>query len=166
MKRFLTAGVLSLCLLASQMAHAAQDQNARIKAQMAENYLLWQNAYKNKDAERLISFESPDFTRVFDNGKSETKARNDEKLRQIMRLIRKVHSARVEIKKVSIEPNRVVVWNKQSLDADLMDGAREHRMAFVISTKDIWVPYDGIWMLKRVEELTTKVVVDGKTVSP
>ena len=40
MKRFLTAGILALCLLSSQIAHAQEDRDAKIKAEMVDNYLL------------------------------------------------------------------------------------------------------------------------------
>jgi len=146
---------------------AKDGDDARIKAQMVENYMLWQEAYKLQDAERIISFESPDFTFVSASGVLTSKAKNDTQLRDFTGMIRKVHDARIEIKKLSIEPNRVVVWNKQRFDANVIDHQKQpHRVSFVLSTKDIWFHYDGIWMLKRMEELTSKVVVDGKSVSP
>jgi len=108
MKRFLTAGVLALCLLSSQIAHAQKDRNAKIKAEMVDNYLMWQEALKIKDAGRIISFEAPEFTTVFWD-QITSKSDSDAKLRNEMSAIDKVNAARVVIKKLAIESNRVVV---------------------------------------------------------
>jgi len=166
MKRFLLPGVLLLCLMSAQMARAAENRNAKIKAEMVENYLLWQEAYKTPDAERIISFESPDFTHISDVGKVSSKDENDQTLREGMIQIYKAHNVRIDIKKLNIEQNRVVVWSKHYFDGDLIDPQKKlHRVVFVRSTKDIWVQYDEVWMLKRVEELGSKWVVDGKPIT-
>ena len=166
MKRFLSFTAVALCLLTSQVAQAQENRDARIKAQIVENYLVWQEAYKNKDAERIISLESPDFTSLSKSGDATPKAQHDETLRQLLNGLDKVTDARIAIKKVSIERNRVVVWNKQYLAGEIIDNFKEtSRVSFTISTKDIWVEYDGIWMLKRIEELSGKMIVNGKSES-
>lgn len=152
MKRFLTAGLLLLCLMTSQVARAEEDRSAKIKAEMVENYLLWQEAYKLRDAERIISFESPDFTDVSETGEVYEKSDADKSLHFEMDMIRKVHHARVEIKKLTIESNRIVIISRRVFDADrVMLDKRISRVSITTFSRDIWVQYDNSWMLKRVE---------------
>ena len=138
MKCFLAIGVLLLCLLTSQIARADEKRNAQIKAEMVENYLLWQEAYKNKDAGRIISFESPDFTTVFDKRVS-PKYVVDNALRDLMESTQKVNEAHVEIKKLTIESNRVVILRNQILDVDVQNP--KERLSITFHSRDIWVLY-------------------------
>lgn len=163
MKRFLIAGMLALCLMASQIAHAADDRDAKIKAEMVENYLLWQEAFKLRDADRIISFESPDYTSITKEGNVKSKKESDEMWHDVMDSIDTVYEARAEIKKLTIESNRVVVLSNQYCDclAELQDG-KLHRISISGSVRDIWVNYDNVWMLKRSEDVSSKVIVDGK----
>lgn len=162
-KRFLIAGVLALCLTISQFASADEDHNSKIKAEMVDNYLLMREAWKLRDADRMISFESPDFTSLSDDGTLLGKAAADAVWRDCMDMIQKVHEARVEIKKLSIEPNRVVILSNLYLDVDILDpDTTLHRMNSTVQSRDIWVLYDRVWMLKRTEMLNTKVSIDGK----
>ena len=146
-----------LRFLPAQVARADENRDTQIKAEMVQNYLLWQEAYKNKDAERIISFESPDFTDVSERGEVTEKAQSDEIWRNTMNAVIKINAANIAIKKVSIEKNRVVVWNKQYVSGEGVDDSKETiRFNSIEYTKDIWVEYDGIWMLKRVEHLDSK----------
>ena len=160
MKRFLASGVLLICLMTSQIARADEDRNAEIKAEMVQNYLLWEIALKNKDAERIISFESPDFTLTLPfQEQARNKADSDAALRSEMSLIRKVNAARAEIKKLTIEPNRVVVLSKRHHDvvAEALNTETNKpagfftRNTYTLTSRDIWVQYGGAWMLKRSE---------------
>ena len=157
MKCFLAIGVLLLCLLTSQIARADEKRNAQIKAEMVENYLLCQEAYKLRDAERIISFESPDYIEVADTGEVFEKSYADKLTRFEMDNIHKVYYARVEIKKMTIESNRIVIIGRKVLDADrIMLDKRISRVSVSISSRDIWVRYDNSWMLKRVEGIDWK----------
>ena len=164
MKRVLPLGIVALGLMLSQVAHAQENRDAQIKAQMVENYLVWQEAYKNKDAERIISLESPEFTSRSSNGSVTLKPQHDESLRQMLKGLDKVTDAHVAIKKVSIARNRVVVRSKQYVASEIIDDFKGiSRVSFTLWTKDIWVEYDGVWMLKRAEELSAKMTVNGKS---
>ena len=163
MKSFLITGVLALCLMASQVVQAAEDSEAKIKVEMVENYLLMQEAWKLRDADRMISFESPDYTSVDDEGTLLDKEAADAVWQDCMAMTQKVHSARVEIKKVTIEPKRVVVLSNLYLDADILEpDSIPKRLNSTVQSRDIWVLYDRIWMLKRSEMLSAKVLIDGK----
>jgi len=164
MKRILTLGVLLLCLAATQTAHAAEDRDAKIKAEMVQNYLLREVAVKNKDAERIISFESPEFKQVMQDGTVRTKAAADADTRLWTSRLRKVYHAKVTIKKIDVESHRVVIWSKRELDADILasgnpKGPQLPRIFVTITTRDIWVRYRDNWVLKRVENLTSKVTI-------
>ena len=163
MKRFFIAGVITLCLIASQAVHADEDPNAKIRAEMVDNYLLMREAWKLRDADRMISFESPDFTSLSDDGTLLGKAAADAVWRDCMNMIQKVHTVRVEIKKLTVEPNRVVILNNLYLDVNILDpDTKLHRMDSTVQSRDIWVVYDRVWMLKRTEMLSAKVLIDGK----
>ena len=163
MKRFIAAGVLALCLMASQIAHADENRDAKIKAEMRQNYLLWQEAWKHQDAERIISFESPDFTSRIETESVHSKEESDDDWRSVMKIIKKVHDARMMIKKLTIEPNRVVILSSCYLDVDvLFTKGPLHRLTSVVQSQEIWIEYDGIWMLKRMEQSRAKVTIDGK----
>ena len=159
MKRFLTAGILALCLLSSQIARAQEDRDVKIKAEMVENYLIWQEAMKLTDAERIISFESREFTTTEFSGEITSKSDSNARLRSEMSAIRKVNAARVAIKKLTIEPNRVVVLSNKHYDviteATNTDTNKPNGMFFkvkyTLTSRDIWVEYGGTWMLKRTE---------------
>ena len=162
LKTGLALGVLLLCATAP-FARADEKRDAKIKAEMVENYLLWEIALKNKDAERIISLESPDFTYILESGKVLSKSEADEGMRRSMKAIEKVHSARVEIKKFSIEPNRVVALTKLYMDAESIGpNGRRDRFQTVLITRNIWVEYDYVWMLKRVEFVDWKISSDDK----
>ena len=166
MKRLLAAGVLALCLMTSQIARADENRNVKIKAEIAHNYLLWQEAFKIKDPERVISNESPDFTNVLEDGQVRSKKDTDALWRDTMKKIRKVHSASIAIKKLSIEPNRVVVVAKHNFDVDLERSDKVvERYVVVFQSRDIWVEYDRVWMLKRMEDLHTKLTINGEPVN-
>ena len=139
--------------LTTHFYQSSEGDAETIKAQIAENYLLWQEAYKNKDAGRIISFESPDFTRVSLEGSVSSKDKADENARELLHVIQKVHGARMEIKKLRIEPNRVVILSNLFLDANMRLGDPVRRVVITGQARDIWVQYDGIWMLKRTEHL-------------
>jgi hypothetical protein len=157
LKACLTLGVLLLCAMIAPLSRADEKRDAKLKSEMVENYLLWQIAWKNKDAERIISFESPDFTHYSNQGKKEeirSKADYDGRLRSEMRKIRKIHNASVKINKLTIEPNRVVILSKLDLDADVAwVDIEPQRVLITQNSREIWVQYDGVWMLKRIEEL-------------
>lgn len=160
-KRFLAMGVLALCLMTSQFAHADEKRDAQIKAQMVENYLLWQEAYKNKDAERIISFESPDFTNEF-FGEVHSKNETDKHWREVMQRIQKVNYASIDIKKVTVELNRVIVLSKHHFDLEIKS-IDNNEILFVrgaARSRDIWVQYDGIWVLKRTEDFNPQTVIN------
>ncbi len=159
----LALGVLLLCAAFTQTARADETRDAKIKAEMVENYLLWQVAWKNKDAERVISFESPDFTEISKMGSVRSKNEVDEGWRSMKETFLNFYEIKVEIKKLSIEPNRVVVLANHFLDADMVGpDDKSHRVELNMRVRDIWVNYDGAWMLKRTEEIDTKFLVDGK----
>jgi ketosteroid isomerase-like protein len=159
----LTLGVLLLCAAWTQSARADETRDAKIKGEMVQNYLLWQIAYKSKDAERIISFESPDFTSVPKIGKIQSKNKADQLRREGMKSIVKVYDAKVTIKKLSIEPNRVVILSNHFLDFDMTGpDKRSYRISLTAQSRDIWVNYDGAWMLKRTEEIDTKFLVEGE----
>lgn len=152
-----------LCLLASQVSRATSNDAAAIKAHIVENYLLWQEAFKARDAVRMISYESPDYTSVIEEGRVVGKSESDQMWRDVMADIKKVYSARAEIKKLTIEPNRVVVLSHQHVDALRRWHSNEpQRVIVAAAVRDTWVKYDGAWMLKRSEDLNSKVIVDGK----
>jgi ketosteroid isomerase-like protein len=164
LKACLTLGVLLLCATFMQTARADETHDAKIKAEMVENYLLWQVAYQNKDAERIISFESPDFTSVPKIGKVKSKNEADKSRREGIKSIVNVYDAKVTIKKLSIEPNRVVILSNHFLDVDtIVSDKRTYRISLTTQSRDIWVNYDGAWMLKRTEEIDTKFTVDEKS---
>ena len=167
MKRFLAIGVLVLCLMSSQIARADEKRDAKVKAEMVQNYLLWQEAWKLRDAERIISFQSPDFTTLFHDGVI-NKAKSEEGWRETMQSIRKVHNARVEIKKITLEPKRIIVWSTHHLDISdspvpIGYGGTVKRTLATLQFHDIWVQYDHVWMLKRMEYIraplkTSKII--------
>ncbi len=163
MKRFFAMGVLALCLMNAQIARADEARDAKIKSEIVQNYFLLRDAMKIKDPERLISFESPDYTEVAKNGSVTNKQIHDAAWRDGMKLIKTVYDARVEFKKLTVESNRVVVLNNEYLDADIAtpDGVL-HRVSATIRQRDIWVEYDGVWLLKRTEIINRKFIVDGK----
>ncbi len=159
----LALGVLLLCAAFTQTSCADEKRDAKIKAEMIENYLLWQVAWKNKDAERIISFQSPDYTFVPKPGGVITKEDSNKSLHETIKTIVKIYDAKVTIKKLSIESNRVVILVNHFLDADMIGpGERSYRVLYNDQSRDIWVNYDGAWMLKRTEEIDTKFTVDGK----
>jgi ketosteroid isomerase-like protein len=159
----LALGVLLLCATLTQTSRADEKRDAKIKAEMVENYLLWQVAWKNKDAARIISFESPDFTAVSKGGGVQLKQEVDNSCRETMKLIIKIYDAKVTIKKLDIESNRVVILVNHFLNADMIGPEeRSYRVLVDSQSRDIWVNYDGAWMLKRSEEIDTKFMVDGK----
>jgi hypothetical protein len=163
LKACLTLGVLLLCAMIAPLSRADETRDAKLKAEMVENYLLWQIAWKNKDAERIISFESPDYTYVSKDGQTQLKQTEDASLRYAMNAIFKIYDAKVGIKKITIEPHRVTVLSDHLLDADMIGPEnRSHRVLITARSRDIWVNYDGAWMLKRTEEVDTKFLVDGK----
>jgi len=163
MKRFLAIGVLALCLVSSQFARADEACDAKIKTEIVENYFLLRDAIKIKDPERLISFESPDYTEVRVSGAVANKQQADDAWREMVKLIKTVYEVRVEFKKLTVEPHRVVVLNNQFLDADIAtpDGVL-HRVSATIRQRDIWVEYDRVWMLKRSELINRQFIVNGK----
>ena len=137
MKRFLAAGGLLLCLMCSQFAHADEKRDAQIKAQMVENYLLWQEALKLKDAGHIISFESPDFTHIFQNQYLISKVQNDSNINLGMDNLSNLHDAHVEIKKLTIEPNRIVVEVTRTLLSILIQVRFGFRQLFVLVTHGV-----------------------------
>ena len=166
MKRILAVGVLLLCLMSSQIARSDEKRDAKIKAEMVENYLLWQEAYKFRDAERMISFESPDFTTILLDGDVVSKLYSDITLRDTIGRIKKVYVAQVGIKKLAIEPNRIVVLSSHRYDYDILGINNQlHHISGTHQSRDIWVEYDRVWMLKRTEALNGKILIDGKSYS-
>jgi len=166
MKRIFTFGIIALGLIMAHATHAVANESEKIKAHMVENYLLWQVAFKNADADRIISFESTDFTRVLENGTVADKATADAATRLWTSRIRKVYDARVYIKKITILPSKVVIWAVKELDADMNSGTDPDKpqiqhIRFAGTSRDTWVKYDGEWVLKRVENLTFKADIDG-----
>lgn len=163
LKAYFVLGVLLLCAAFTQTARADETRDARIKAEMVENYLLWKIAWQNKDADRIISFESPDFTAVSKTGSIKSKNDVDADWRSMKKTILKLSEVKVEIKKLSIEQNRVVILANHFLDADMIGpDDNPHHVVLNMRVRDIWVNYDGAWMLKRTEEVDTKFMVDGK----
>jgi len=164
MKRFLAIGVFLLCLMSAQFARADEKRDAQIKAEMVENYLLWQEAFKLQDAERIISFESPDFTHVVAGRKILSKTEFDTALRFEMGLTRKIYDAHAEIKKLIIEQSRIVVLSNQSLEYDeFYKSLTPSHISWTVQSRETWVQYDNVWMLKRIERPRIKVTVDGQT---
>lgn len=163
MKRFLAAGVLVLCITFSQLAGATENRNAQIKAEIVQNYRLFEIAIQNRDAVRMISFESPDYTTLTEEKRVLSKNETDALWHKVTDSIEKVISTRAEIKKLTIESNRVVVLTHQQ-DEFMMRWRHDKVSHVVISAyvRDIWVNYDCIWMLKRSEDLSSKAIVDGK----
>jgi hypothetical protein len=50
------------------------------------------------------------------------------------------------------------------LDVDtIVSDKRTYRISLTTQSRDIWVNYDGAWMLKRTEEIDTKFTVDEKS---
>lgn len=167
MKRIITFGIAALCLLLAHAPHAIANESEKTKALMVENYLLWQVAFKTADADRIISFESPEFTRVLEDGTVADKATADAATRLWLSRIRKVYEAKVYIKKITILPNKVVIWAVKELDADMNSGtdpkvAQIQHIRFSGTSRDTWVKYRDNWVLKRVENLTFKATVDGE----
>lgn len=168
MKRIFLLSWLALGTMLIGNAHAASTEAEQIKAHMVENYLLWQIAVKIGDADRVVSFESPEFTRVLQNGDVTSKTTSDAAMRLWMSRIRKVYDAKVTIKKITIEPHRVVIWSVRELDADMNSGTNPNepqqvqRIHFVGTTRDTWVKYRDHWVIKRMENLTFKGSIDGK----
>jgi len=163
----LSLGVLLLCAAFTQTSRADEKRDAKIKAKMIQNYLLWQVAYKNSDAERIISFESPDYTLLAEKKVVVSKKDSDAAWRAAMKKVRKVTDARVEIKQLTIESNRVVVLTNQFFEADTR--TPENKLEHITVTwqvRDIWVEYSHVWMLKRSERNSTKRTIDGKAVPP
>src|SRR5690606_33499400 len=118
------------------------------------------------DADRIISFESPEFTRVLKDGTVTDKATADAATRLWTSRIRKVYNARVYIKKITIMPNTVVIWAAKELDADMNSGTDPNKpqiqhINFSGTSRDTWVKYRDNWVLKREENLTFKATVDG-----
>jgi hypothetical protein len=166
MKRIFTFGIIALSLLFAHATHAVANESEKIKAHMVENYLLWQIAVKLGDADRVISFESPDFTRVLKDGTVTNKATADAATRLWLGRIRKVYDAKVYIKKITILPSKVVIWSVKELDADMNSGTDPNEpqiqhIRFGGTTRDTWVKYRDQWYLKRVENLTFKAEIDG-----
>lgn len=166
MKRITTFGIVALSLLLAHATHAVASETEKVKALMVENYLLWQVAFKTADADRIISFEAPEFTRVLEDGTVANKTTADAATRLWMSRIRKVYNARVYIKKITIMPNTVVIWAVKELDADMNSGTDPDKpqiqhINFSGTSRDTWVKYRDNWVLKRVENLTFKANVDG-----
>lgn len=167
MKRIFTFGIIALSLLLTHATQAAANESEKIKSHMVENYLLWQIAVKLGDADRVISFEAPEFTRVLKDGTVTNKATADAATRLWLGRIRKVYDAKVYIKKITILPTKVVIWSVKELDADMNSGTDPNEpqiqhVRFAGTTRDTWVKYRDQWYLKRVENLTFNAEIDGK----
>jgi hypothetical protein len=163
LKACLTLGVLLLCATFMQTARADETHDTKIKAEMVQNYLLFEIAFKNKDAARMISFESPDYTSVGEDKIVIPKKESDAMWHAVMNATHTVYEVNAEIKKLTIEPHRVVVLTRQYDDSlRKWSGEKLQRVSISAMVRDTWVNYDGVWMLKRSEDLSSEIVVDGK----
>ena len=167
MKRLLTTGVLALCLLTSQFARAAEDQQAKTKAAMVAKYQLIQEAFENANSEDFEKELTADFKAKTLDKRIINRGQFMAFQRMFLDAVTKVHQVTFRINKVTVTPNRAVVVVTQFYDFDVKDRhGRVHRFKNSSVSRDTWVQISGQWKNNFTETIKSTTTVDGKKVKP
>jgi len=166
MKRFLATGVLALCLMTSQIARAAEDQQAKTKAAMVAKYQLVKEAYENANVEDVEAELAPNFKVKLSNKQTLNRAQFVAMQRNFLNAVTKVHQVTLRINKVTVTSNRAVVVVTQYYDFELTDArGRPHRLKESSVARDTWVRVSGRWKNSYSEFLSGTATLDGKKIT-
>ena len=143
--------------------------NADLKSdrhEIARQYQQYSNAFKAKDAKKLMGFVTNDVVIKSIDGKLLNYDQFHEELHRLMDRVQTVIEFRVKIDKLSVKGDHALVIAHVSI---ILQGSDETGKKHLVrddgSTKDNWTRVGKAWLINRSEETSAHSTLDGKTTS-
>jgi hypothetical protein len=163
---------LSLIAALSLPICAVADDAATVKKQAEANHVKTMAAFAKKDVKGMMAYCSNDYEAVSPMGKL-NREQTAAMMKQYMQSTKKVYSNSYKVSDVKVSGNKATGKAVFTLDAQIMDAegmfgikGKSHRMKMEDTNKVTWTRSNGNWLTSREEQVSSKMIIDGKPFDP
>lgn len=156
-------------LLAGVGSFASADDRKEIEAL----YAKFVQAFKKKDVNAILETGTPDFAQKGVDGTVLNAKQVEAMMRQQFATIKAIKKMEVKIKEVKIKGKTAtvlssftLVWEIVDKEGQLGTKGKTHTLTVLGTTRDTLVKTDKGWKFKLAENLSEKLLVDGKPLRP
>jgi ketosteroid isomerase-like protein len=161
-RSYRTLGLIFAALLLANSVWAATDTN---RTALADIYKTLSKALKEKDIDKITSYETEDYTSKSLSGETKNREQTNENLKQGFSIFKKISSFDEEILEAKFENDTATVVVSEKMTATLADPeGKEHTLNGLTKSRDLWVKKGGQWKIKSSEMTEDKSTLDGKSV--
>jgi ketosteroid isomerase-like protein len=154
-------------LLLGCMAVVSLADDAAVRKALQARYEQFSAAFKRKDVKAVLALGTPDFTWKLADGRVLNARASEKAMQEQLGEVKAVHSMTTRIDKLQVEGLTATVWTTGTVQATVAgEAGKTHKLVSTGKSKDVWVNKGGKWLIKRVEDFSQSMTIDGRPVNP
>jgi hypothetical protein len=144
----------------------AAPQAAKQKAELEAVYKQMDALREKRNIAGLMVYLSSDFKLKTMDGQELGRKQAEAAMKGALSTFKSIDDATTKVKSVAISKSDTIVNSESKLTATAVDEKKKsHKWVITTQTKDTWNKTSKGWRIKRVVELSTRIMVDGRAIA-
>jgi hypothetical protein len=162
--RTVAVSVISIVFTTSVVAARAQSP-AQVRGILQSSYAKMDAAYAKKDVAKVLSYRTPTYLSITEEGTKVPAAENKKRLEALFSTIADQVRTVTKIDSLTVKGNEAIAKVKQHAEITIVKATlppQRSKMVMDVNSEDIWTRTPKGWLLKQSKNVSGSQSLDGK----